>query len=110
MIGSVRVQKLKKPMYQVMASGMHPSTASGLETGCNETCCGWNRDVDGLRGPGKQCNIFGDPNFGIAEFDWEKRRVNMRIMRGDGKGIAKGADGVAIQMSVDIDTCSEVAV
>lgn len=93
-----------------MASGMHPSTASGLETGCNDTCCSFNRDEDGLRGPGKECNIYGDPNFGIAEFDWDSRRVNLRIMRGDGTGIASGADGVAIKMVVDIDTCSEVTV
>lgn len=102
------MQDLAKPIYQVMASGMDTSTASGLQTGCNSTCCGYDRDEDGLRGPGKVCNIYGDPNFGVADFDWGRRRVTLSVRRKDGAGVAAGADGVPIRKVVDIDSCAEV--
>jgi hypothetical protein len=103
------MQGLTKPIYQVMASGMDKSTAEGLQKcSVGETCCGWQKDVDGLRGPGKVCNIFGDPNFGVAEFDWSRRTVHLSIQRGDGKGVASGADGAPIEMRVNIDTCEQV--
>ena len=93
-----------------MASGMDASTASGLESGCldGELCCGWNNDTDGLRGRGKGCNIYGDPNFGIAAFDWHARTVHLSIQRGDGDGVALGADGVPIELTVNVDTCLPV--
>jgi hypothetical protein len=104
------VQGLKRPIYQVMASGMDVSTAKGLETGCapGAQCCSWNFDHDGLRGPNKTCNIYGDPNFGIAEFDWDMRHLALSVRRGDGGGVAAGADGVPIRLTLDMDSCLPV--
>ena len=108
MRGVCSLQDLKKPIYQIMASGMDTSTASGLQGGCNSTCCGYNRDEDGLRGPGRVCNIHGDPNFGVADFDWQRRRVTLSVRRKDGRGVAEGADGKPIRMTIDVDSCAQV--
>lgn len=103
------LQGLQKPIYQIMASGMHPSTAVGLDA-CDESelCCGWNHDSDGLRGAGRACTTYGQPNFGVAEFDWEARVLHLRIMRGDGRGVAAGVDGTVIKMDISIETCQQV--
>lgn len=89
-----------------MASGMDPSTAAGLSS-CDggAACCDWHYDADGLRGPGRQCNTYGDPNFGMAEFDWEARVLRLRILRGDGQGVASGPDGKPISLELSMDTC-----
>ena len=89
---------------------MDTSTAKGLESGCgsDEACCGWNVDTDALRGANRTCSIYGDPNFGVADFDWDLRHVHLSIRRGDGGGVALGADGIPIEVTVDIDTCQAV--
>lgn len=100
------VQGLQKPIYQVMASGMDPSTAKGLGSAdCGQPCCGFHRDEAGLRGPGHACSVFGDPNFGTVDLDWQKRLIHLSIMNGDGSGVAVGADNEALEMTVDMDTC-----
>ena len=104
------MQDLQKPIWQVMASGMHETTADGLDRDCpnNETCCGWNHDVDGLRGPERSCNLYGSTNFGSADFDWSALTVKLQINRGDGKGAAKGVDGKDIQVTIGLDSCEAV--
>eukprot|EP00892_Ulva_mutabilis_P008009 jgi/Ulvmu1/5580/UM023_0117.1 len=100
---------LQKPIYQVMASGMDPSTAAGLgKPACGQPCCGFQRDEAGLRGPGNTCSIFGDPNFGTIDLDWHKRRIHVSIMNGDGSGVAVGANKKELKMSIDMDTCEPV--
>lgn len=88
-----------------MASGMDPSTATGLDTDCGQACCGYNRDNFGLRGHQGECAVFGDPNFGAVDLDWENRIIQLSILNGDGSGVAKGADGKLLTMAVDMDTC-----
>lgn len=99
---------LKQPIYQVMGSGMSASTTNGLGgTDCGDKCCGWQRDLDGLR-PGGKCSIWGDVNFGLLSFDWERREVTMHVLKGHGGGIATGAEGDALSLTVCIDTCQPV--
>lgn len=99
----MNVQGLRKPIYQVMASGMDPSTAPGLIK--QGPCSGYIRDEAGLRGPGNQCAMFGAPNFGTVDLDWRQRLIHLSIMNGDGSGVAVGDHGKPLQMSVNMDTC-----
>lgn len=99
------MQGLQKPIYQVMASGMDRSTATGLNTDCGQPCCGFDRDKDGLRGPGNTCAAFGDPNFGTVDLDWRERLIHLSIMNGNGSGVAVGAHGKPLKLTVDMDTC-----
>jgi hypothetical protein len=100
------MQGLQKPIYQMMASGMDVSTAKGLDK-CDDACCGFQKDVDGMRVPGP-CSVFGDPNFGLIEFDWQGKVMTLRVMNGNGSGVAIGADGAVLQLSVSLDTCMPV--
>jgi hypothetical protein len=91
-----------------MASGMDTSTASGIDTSCGDVCCTWWRDDAGLRGPNKSCHVYGDPNFGTIDFDFEKRVFTMRILAGDTGNVAMAADGSPLQVDVSMDTCEAV--
>jgi hypothetical protein len=102
------LQGLTRPIWQIMASGMDRSTAQGLDTYCKDSCCGFEKDNAGLRGPGRECRVFGDPNFGMIEFDWLSRIITLTVISGDNGGIAIAADGEALQTQISMDTCEEV--
>ena len=91
-----------------MASGMDPSTARGLDTSCGDPCCSWWRDEAGLRGPGKACHVFGDPNFGTIDFDFDQRVISLSIVSGATGTVAVAADGGLMQVNVSMDTCEAV--
>lgn len=105
-------QDVPRPIWQIMASGMHNSTAVGLEP-CDggdadgALCCGFDRDDAGLRGPNRTCSVFGDPNFGVIDLDWIERSIRLAVLRGDGGGVARGADGTPLEATISMDTCAE---
>jgi hypothetical protein len=81
-----------------MASGMDTPTASGIDTSCGDVCCTFWWDDAGLRDPSKSCHVYGDPNFGTIDFNFEKRVFTMRIVGGyrqcsDGSGWVTTASG-----------------
>lgn len=102
------VQGLARPIWQIMSSGMDKSTASGLDTSCGDACCGFVKDNAGLRGKGKACHVYGKPNIGMLEFDWLRNTITLSIVAGDTGGIAIGADGAPLQVSISMETCEAV--
>jgi len=54
--------------------------------------------------------VYGDPNFGLLEFDWKRQRLRMSVYRGDGGGVARaaGADD-ELTLTIDLNTCLPVA-
>jgi hypothetical protein len=52
--------------------------------------------------------VYGDPNFGTIDFDFENRVFTMRIVAGDTGNVAMAADGSTLQVDVSMDTCEAV--
>ncbi|GMH45772.1 hypothetical protein BSKO_13735 [Bryopsis sp. KO-2023] len=101
-----QTEKLTKPIYQVMSSGMTTQTAkySTEEEGCSS----FREDLAGLR-PGGKCSMVLDPSFGMLDIDWESRIAKMQLRdHKNGKKVAKGYDGKLMELAIDIDTCNQV--
>lgn len=91
-----------------MASGMDPSTARGVDASCDAPCCSWWRDDAGLRGPEKTCHVFGDPNFGTIDLDFDERVMTLSILSGETGSVAMAADGALMRVHVSMDSCEEL--
>ena len=100
------MQGMSRPIWQIMASGMDPSTATGLDTSCGDVCCSWWRDDAGLRGPDRSCHVYGDPNFGVVDLDFDAQVISLSIIAGDTGSVAMAADGALLQVQISMKTCS----
>lgn len=88
-------ERLAKPVYQVMASGLTVDTAKPA------TCQGFHRDRMGLRVPG-ECDFVAGPAFGMVEVDWEQEMVSLQIRDGN-------EGEVRVETSFHLGTCLEKA-
>jgi len=108
--GPYKAQYLSKSVFQATTTGMHASTAPGVDSSCGLPCCGRNLDVSGLR-IGGTCAVYGEPSFGLLTIDWEARTLKMGILRADGGGVAStvGAVGVSspvsMEFEIDLGSC-----
>ncbi|KXZ56257.1 hypothetical protein GPECTOR_1g224 [Gonium pectorale] len=100
----LQTSKMKRHVYQVMASGMTTSTAHHDGSPCAGT---YREDLVGLR-PLGNCSYMDGPNFGMLEVDWEQRVVHLTIRDASGGGIAVGLDGRAQHVAFALDTCAPV--
>jgi len=100
---ALQTDKLEKPIWQVMASGLSNLTAHPTNEIAH--CRDYLVDNDGQR-PGGACSIYTAPNFGMIEVDWESNVVTMSIR--DARGaVARPADASlpALEYRMDLGTC-----
>jgi len=100
---SLQTEKLSRPMYQVMSSGMSDLTA--FPTNDAEHCSSYRVDEDGLR-PDGRCSLYTAPNFGMVEVDWDSNVATLSIRDANGQ-VAHPADASlpALEYRVDLHTC-----
>eukprot|EP00210_Caulerpa_lentillifera_P006441 g6153.t1 len=96
---------LKRPIYQLMASGLTESTARPPAPG--RECDGWRRDEVGLR-PLGPCSHVVRPAFGMVDIDWDSRVVNLEILLTENGERAEGVNGAPQIISFDLETCARV--
>lgn len=96
---------LRRPIYQVMASGLTEVTAKAFKE--DNPCRNWRNDTVGLR-PLGQCSLVVRPAFGMINVDWNKRQVHLEIRSTEDGEIAEGYDGSLNQISLDLDTCQRI--
>ncbi|GFR47159.1 hypothetical protein Agub_g8850 [Astrephomene gubernaculifera] len=103
-VDTLQATKLKKHVYQVMASGMTDSTAHAAGAPCVGS---YREDSSGLR-PLGNCSYMDRPNFGMVEVDWEQGVVHLTIRDANGGGIATGLDGKQQHLAFSLDTCAPI--
>eukprot|EP01025_Chloroclados_australasicus_P064335 TRINITY_DN8582_c0_g1_i8.p2 TRINITY_DN8582_c0_g1~~TRINITY_DN8582_c0_g1_i8.p2 ORF type:complete len:123 (-),score=7.53 TRINITY_DN8582_c0_g1_i8:485-853(-) len=91
-------KNLKKPIYQLMSSGLSFSTAN------NKTCDDWRIDELGLRVNGN-CAMYGLSNFGAVEVDWDQRVVSLSIRTDKGDIANDINDNDQLRVQIDLDSC-----
>eukprot|EP00210_Caulerpa_lentillifera_P006442 g6154.t1 len=99
------VDNLKRPIYQVMASGLTWLTARPRPR--EEQCVGWRRDQVGLRPLGPCSNVVR-PAFGMVDVDWELKIVHLQLLSTDDGSVAEGFDGSHQVISFDLETCKRI--
>ena len=97
-------ERLAKPIWQVMASGLTTSTARYGGEPCEGS---WRDDVAGLRPLGR-CAYAAQPAFGAVEVDARRRRAVLSIRDAAGGGVAVGRDGSRQEVVISLDTCLRV--
>jgi alkaline phosphatase D len=99
---ALRLDRLARPVYQLMASGLTDSTASQHSgRACEGT---YREDLAGLRPLGR-CSFVARPAFGGVEVDWSARWFELSVRDAEGGDVAVGEDGVRQRVRVSLDTC-----
>ncbi|GLC64325.1 hypothetical protein PLESTF_000149400 [Pleodorina starrii] len=101
-----QTNKIKKHIYQVMASGLTESTAHHEGLPCEGT---YREDLLGLRPLGR-CALTSRPNFGLVEVDWEGGVVHLTIRDAEGGGTATSQEpnGSSQHVAFSLKTCAPV--
>eukprot|EP00877_Chromochloris_zofingiensis_P012778 jgi/Chrzof1/7754/Cz02g35160.t1 len=102
---ALNTAKLKKPIAQVMSSGLTESTAKHGNTPCQGS---YLEDLVGLRPLGR-CSYVPQPAFGMIEVDWAGNKVHLQIRNGSSGAVAYGIDGRRQEVVLSLDTCAPVA-
>lgn len=87
--------KLRKPIWQIMSSGMTHSTAKHV-MGCADPV---TQDPDGLR-VGGPCQLEHEPSFGMVEVDAARNRAHLQVIKATGK--------LSFEVVIDLGTCQQV--
>lgn len=107
-VQALRLDRLRAPIYQLMASGLTASTAREHQ---GARCEGsYREDLAGLRPLGK-CSYVARPAFGAIEVDWQQRWFELSVRDAEGGGIAAGGEkdgGVRQRVRVSLDTCEVI--
>jgi alkaline phosphatase D len=104
-VRQLRLDRLAKPVYQLMSSGLTDSTAAQHT---RQACEGsYREDLAGLRPLGK-CSYVARPAFGGVEVNWRERWFELTVREAEGGMVAIGEDGARQRLRVSLDTCEVV--
>ncbi|KAG2486941.1 hypothetical protein HYH03_014440 [Edaphochlamys debaryana] len=102
--GTLQTGRLRKPIYQIMASGMTDSTAKHDGAPCAGS---FREDLLGLRPLGR-CSYMDGPNFGMVEVDWEAQVAHLTLRDASSGAVAVGLDGKEQHLALSLKTCLPV--
>ena len=52
--------------------------------------------------------MYGDPNFGVVDLDFDAQVISLSIIAGDTGSVAMAADGALLQVQISMKTCERI--
>jgi alkaline phosphatase D len=97
----LKTKTLRRPVWQVMSSGMTDSTASSVDEPCLGT---YREDLVGLRPLGR-CSFFSRPSFATIDVEVSSHTATMSIIDGLKGKVAVSQDGTRLSVTISLSTC-----